>query len=90
MKHFFNYWISVVVITFLLFISLSYNKLIDGGIGYIWIYLLFPLTIVFMIVTVTLLIKSDDKERLKKFLIKTILWILFLIIGTYTIRYIFL
>ena len=86
----FEYWIAIVFISFILLIILSYSKIVNGANGYIYIYILFPITILlFLILTLNFIIKKKY-QLLKTLCFKFFIWILILIISISFIRLVLL
>lgn len=77
----FDYWMAIVFISFIVLILLSNNNKVNGAYGYLYIYILFPITLLsFLILTLSYVLKKKYK-LLKTLWFKFFIWILVLLVS---------
>ena len=70
-NHVFN---PLIVISFLSLLFLIKTKVVHGGLVYVYIFTLFPLTVLFNLFTIIFFIKKKEFIKLKYILISFIFW----------------
>jgi len=73
--------VKICVISFMLFLILIKIELADPAIGYAYIYVLFPYTLIVLIIYTIILLKNRKFNLLKKTLGKLSIWGLILVLG---------